>query len=695
MQNWHPLASRSMHVAWSTLASRTIDPYIVWADATAFAGLTSALARADPSWDRLLGSLSLQSVPIAFEFRPRSPKARPALAKARKTLRQFVPTVLSPIARIGSRFGTAHVPIGALKYFFDADVQRFFVRIELGLPTRTPADPKVFADALAHPTPLPGGHADATKVFAAVIDDGCAFANDAFLANRLPNPPTTRIERLWFQEDRVLGPNPNGIGFTAPELNTMLAAGVKRDRLDEAACYAAMEQALRQRTASSAADDWKTQMRAGAAHGTHVLDVVAGESNPLASSRYRFGQSKDRASSARIIFVQLPRAAVTDTSGASMTTNVLEALAYIGGAIGPKGKVVVNLSYGALAGPHDGTTLLEEAMDDLRTTDSRFLSIVLPAGNGYDSRTHACVLATNDARWHDMPLQLLPNDPTDTYVELWYSPFGTDAGSVGKAAIDIEVVAPDGSRSTPVSVGEFVELRAGVGPPLAAIVHIENPTAGGGTKHMALLAIAPTQTDPKVREASLHGVWTVRVRNRGGLPIAVNAWIERDDSAFGSGRSRSQATFLSRGAESEPGHPHAATFPVDRRSSLNSFAHGAYTLVVGGCSLRPLAVADYSGSGPGRKGLYQGPDIAAPCEDTPGSGIFAAGTRTSQPAEMNGTSVAAAVFSRQCVNAAATRSCLPEPDPDVLNPKPAQHPGGIDYPELKLRRGRGLLKPMP
>jgi hypothetical protein len=62
---------------------------------------------------------------------------------------------------------------------------------------------------------------------------------------------------------------------------------------------------------------------------------------------------------------------------------------------------------------------------------------------------------------------------------------------------------------------------------------------------------------------------------------------------------------------------------------------------------------------------------------------------------MNGTSVASAAAARQYVNEVVSGKKLPEPDRKVLLPKPPTHPKPIDYPDPKLRRGRGFLRPMP
>lgn len=698
---WTKLVSRQFDLEWPDFEASTIDPYIVWADATTFKGYDAAFNRAglEPA-----DTLPIRHVPILFEL------AQPQLKVPEGECSQGV-RILTKLrdrqhpVMLTRRFGTWRLPLNLVKYLVHPCVQRWlFRRAELSAPTRMPRDYGAFARVLNNP-PSPtlelmseSAAAPQPSKYVVVIDDGCAFANAAFVVDRATDPKS-RIHRLWFQEDSRLRGSPPGIGFTSSDLSACLKAGWADGRIDEAASYAALEKELLKNTGGKAiALDWRRQMRSATTHGTHVLDVAAGNPNPLAHPRYGYGQSDDAASKAKIIFVQLPRAAVADTSGASMNAYVAEALVYLRGVVSIWDQATINLSYGALAGPHDGTTLLEEGIDEFLATHQRFTALLLPAGNGYDSRTHAQIMATHDGRWQAMSLQILPNDPTDTYVEVWYAPGVPSRSGGGTAVIDVEVVAPDGASSGAVPLGQFRELPSpdAKQPARAALIHVRHPIAGGGLKHQVLLALAPTRSKEGQREVAPHGTWTINIRNRGGLTIPVDAWIERDDSAFGSGRSRSQATFLSAGTEPSPGVPHGASDPIQRQGCLNSFAHGERTTVIGGCSLRTKKqMASYSASGPGRKGSFAGPNEVAPCEDTPGSALFAAGTRSASQVLMNGTSVASAVAARQYYNAAATSRPLPDPDAEVLLPEPNTHPTGIPYADPALRRGRGLLKPLP
>ena len=97
----------------------------------------------------------------------------------------------------------------------------------------------------------------------------------------------------------------------------------------------------------------------------------------------------DAASLPDIVAVHLPRRGVADTSGSALKVQVLDALHYIVERAGPQADVVVNLSYGTMAGPHDGQHDPREAIDELVATARGRLTVVLPAGNSYEARCHA------------------------------------------------------------------------------------------------------------------------------------------------------------------------------------------------------------------------------------------------------------------------------------------------------------------
>jgi subtilisin family serine protease len=136
------------------------------------------------------------------------------------------------------------------------------------------------------------------------------------------------------------------------------------------------------------------------AHGTHVLSIAA-----------------RLAPGAELIGVHL-RGTDTrpdDTLGDSV--RLLEALRFVADrAAGAP--LVVNLSLGVHGGPHDGTTLVEQAIDWL-VSSRPGISVVMSAGNYFDAGVHAegrvAAGAHRDLRWDAPPRRA----STPAELELW------------------------------------------------------------------------------------------------------------------------------------------------------------------------------------------------------------------------------------------------------------------------------------
>lgn len=651
---WQTLTSRELQVNWAALGALTLDPYLLWADATRFRGFAGGTPGGDGG-----------PVQMALELHRDS-------ASDLATLRRLLELGDAALLPVGRRFCVAQLPLRMLRRLLEPAAQALVRRFELGLaldmgqglPT-----PDRRRNAAATVPRIDGGH-----TVQAVIDDGCPCLHASFRALDGQGQWRTRIRYFWFQEER------RQFGFGASEIDAVL--NEHDGAQDERRGYQMLSRRLSELGAPGAAKTYLSQMIGPATHGAHVLDVAAGAPNPLAG-RYGLGRAGDAAATAPIIFVQLPRATVADTSGSSMNACVLEALAYIEARVAPCTPVVVNLSYGALAGPHDGSSLLERAIDDFLEQHRNFKAVVLPAGNGYEAMTHAQVALDAGGPGCSLQLKVQPNDPTDTFVEVWYQ----DAD--GLQGVDVELCQPGASATSgAVAPGAAHECMAN-GAVVAAVIHARTPPGGGGGKRMALLAIAPTVRTGAGRGIAPHGVWTLRLRNRGSRPMTVDAWIERDDSSFNSGRSRSQAVWLSALPTGR-----AAAPPIVRNATLNSFGHGRHTTIVGGSALASRTMAAYSGAGPGRPGEFPGPDLVACCEEHPGLGLLAAGTRSGSLVRMGGTSVAAPVVARAIANL-ATAGDVPDPrralqiDPEL----PALGPLRPTSADPRWHRGRGLLRP--
>jgi hypothetical protein len=362
-----------------------------------------------------------------------------------------------------------------------------------------------------------------------------------------------------------------------------------------------------------------------------------------------------------------------------------------------------------MAGPHDGTSILESAIDEMLMQRKNF-SVVLPAGNFYKSSCHATVKLSDSRPSGKLKLQVRADDPTDTFVELWW-PCVADNLRMPEVLISVQPpgAAPSSGKVASGNVriwdGEqrWLDLGGAVLPePACSVLRLPKTVLSTGNSAMALIALSPTRAGRVERPLAPHGVWEVTVEfgssHQGEL--VIDAWIERDDQALGSRRSRSQAVFLE---DHEPDAVEVAggRAPVDRCNTMSNIACGAQPVIVGGCVLDGTELSGYTSSGPGCGGVRSsGPDVVAPSDESGTlSGLLAAGTRSETWVRMGGTSVAAPIVARRLANILAARDAAGESPvtSDQLKelllkevePQEPQLPAG---PDLPVRRGGGFLR---
>lgn len=473
------------------------------------------------------------------------------------------------------------------------------------------------------------------KVLAAVMDDGCAFANDLFLLNNRP-----RVLWLWNQDpkakgfplDKSSGPSPEcdfGFGgqWSADDLEDMVVT----ERSQERAYVAAGLPGLRR----------------AAAHGPHITDLLcASEDWP-------------------VVFVQFPLAAIDDPSGLWLRRYALAGLHYIIECAGPNTEtIVVNLSWGPQTGPHDGSSSLEKAIDELieeqaSLSPPRKLIVALPAGNSYGLRAHAETDYRNGGRlkWH-----IPPDGRTPAFLEFWW-PDG-----VKPVEAKLRVVPPGGAAVDVVTGMAWIETTW-----FARLRKVGNTTRG-------FVVVHPTEySDPAFR--GLHGEWTIEFDpGSANLPGNIHAYLARADHNMGA-RRRAKASYLTDDALSahrftgpDGRHSEAPGSAIRRSGTLNGIATGKHSTVAAGYRFSDLRVADYSSSGPTR-GFRKGPDYACVTDRSAAvQGIRATGVRSGTTIRLVGTSMAAPQLAR--LIAKGTK--------DVVGPNP---------PAETNRLGGGRLKP--
>ncbi|MEL6126224.1 MAG: hypothetical protein AAFR57_07510, partial [Pseudomonadota bacterium] len=257
----------------------------------------------------------------------------------------------------------------------------------------------------------------ARRSFMGVVDDGLPFLNDAY-----KDAHGTRIMAIWLQAITNLKHSSTGdlqIGrvLRAAEINDLAGR-------DEASVYRAINRDLFQPT------DLVTVSNA-LSHGSHILSVAAGS--------YRNALTQDStpalSTADQILAVQLEPTTVLDTSARRlnfavvhavrwmMTQAIYAALADDYGYI----PLVVNLSYGAAAGPKDGSGFLESALRNEIQRYERWtnvmlgqrspLRVVLPFGNGYRDKLTA-VAPAGPAAPVMLNWRLQPDDRTASYLEV-------------------------------------------------------------------------------------------------------------------------------------------------------------------------------------------------------------------------------------------------------------------------------------
>lgn len=629
---------------------RAIDPYLIWADESGFFGIGGL----DPSTEGknggrlpLLIEMARRDVPVPAPVPPigaGAASARPMCSPA------FGLIDISAAYKRQMGFGnyqlsSRYVTGRALPSNIEALLQcpEAVVRFQLGLARIPASDPGLPFDFVSNTRDGLG------RVVIGVIDDGCAFAHPSFT----DRAGDSRVHFLWDQDDgrgNFGAPWVSPVGFQyGMELTANSLRQIARLGQDDVSPYAPLEPyrnvgyvpvrgqgAQLDRHIQSVTD--RSLVMRGSTHGTSVLDLAAGSASPLGT--YREGQGivpgpqvsttgSGAATESPLIFVQLPTRTSADTSGGSLGVHVLDAAHYIIGRahaiayldeqtdplnlLNPRfvrNEVVINVSYGALAGPHDGTSILEEALDDIVNSDSlRRRSVVVSAGNGQTSRTHArLLLQGGSSEFKAFTWQVGPDNQVESYLEVWlpHRLLGSPDEDLGLPdSISVTVTPPDHSDVVTVAAGSAVCLSRDDRPqPMAAVI-FPRKVAQGKLGTMILIAVSPTarlMLDGSGNDAPApHGEWTVEVKLSAvrGRPhpqyAVVHAWTERNDQLFGTPRAQ-QARVFGSDPIPEPTEFHPSVIDFCRHAA------GPVTLEVP----RPFE-PDYSGSslahGPGDPNL--------------------------------------------------------------------------------------------
>lgn len=294
-------------------------------------------------------------------------------------------------------------------------------------------------------------------------------------------------------------------------------------------------------------------------HGTHVMSIAAGDGS--ASSEGFVGVA--------------PEAWIVMVKSTYFTADILAGIDYIFDLADSLGlPAVVNLSLGGHEGPHDGTSLFEQGMDELVSGSGRV--IVVSAGNEGDEPIHASATLQGGSS----TFRVDPNG-WDADIDMWYP---------GSSQFTISVSPPSGA---PIVVSQGTDS----GPVMTASgsVRVDNAASGVNASngdHEAYIRLSGL---------SGSGSWDITVIDTGGTGGKFDAWIVSGSAEIANGTSSSTID--------EPGNARdvITVGSFNTKAVWNSLAGEQDFL-----SSYPLnTLSSFSSQGPTRDGRTK-PEICAP-----------------------------------------------------------------------------------
>ena len=658
--NWTSLAARDQSLKYLSALTTLdgIDPQVVWADLTFFqySQLHTALRpvsafakRNRVRWQRRLIERGYLSPEIAA---PRAPIPVIFELKHDATLTELLhtfPLDIRPLGEAnvlqGRRIYSAFVASRKLAQFASA-----VLRWRVGL-VNAPVSTTFTPGAPPNSSSLPNkSDIDKTQTVVGVIDHGVPFANPIYNA---------RIERFWNQQYGVpvsfrhYDAPPGFLNLKPPrhfsygwEMDQTMLAAARWWTQDETDAYR---------------PGWVNYCAAqgSRSHAAHVLGVLAGKSWFDEKGTHGSQELNDYASYAPIIAVQLPASPTKDTSGNTLCVHVFNAVNYVLQQASGR-PVVINLSDGSYAGPHDGSSLLERGIDELliayRKQHGVQAELVVAAGNQFHEAIHwNSSIENGNAK---IAWRILPDDTTDGCLEVWFEK------NQNLDKVKVAVTSPSGVTSSFYALGHVAVANDTAGAPAMCLNFSRSPPNAVG-RSCVVVHWGPTnlKTSQLSRGKIEHGIWHMHLTCEDTTSnVPFNAYIERDDPAFGDPGPRRQAFFehlefrtsfqnSMRTSKGLPVDDVGNGSPIRRLGALNSIATAAQVRVAGALTLRPFSLSPYSAGGPGRNGHSFGVDSVAVADDSLIlRGVLSSGVRSGSVWRMNGTSVAAPKMARALVN---------------------------------------------
>ena len=466
------------------------------------------------------------------------------------------PTALQEIGvepnSVFDRFVTARVTADQLR----ALAQKTAVSRVKASPKLEPTNDEAAREVGARP--LNAGAVNNTNykgqgVITCIIDSGIDYDHRDF--NNLDG--TTRILRIWDQTDNS-GTSPTGYSYGTEYTESDINA----DNVSE------------------------TDPNG---HGTHVTGTVASSGNALVLDGTQSEQEhRGMAPKSDIVMVK------------TTFTDVIDGMDYCDQVASNLGKpVVINMSLGTQSVPHDGTSALADATDQV--TGSGTIAVASAGNDGSPSQKIHTSSTVNAGNTSTEPWTVdTYTDKSGTSNDYFVTRFWIE----GTNDLQITVTSPNGENHSLSATGSST-ISSSTDTPDGAIYIESGIGSSNGDRYFGIEVFDNTETQPPA-----EGTWSIQVANNGSSATTYHGWTT-DQSQYGFsplGRFADGDNSYSIGSPGTAASAITVGSYVHRwRWANNSDSWYAYD----GSSDNRDDISTFSSRGPLRDGS-QKPDIAAP-----------------------------------------------------------------------------------
>ncbi|WP_313383890.1 S8 family peptidase [Chishuiella sp.] len=242
----------------------------------------------------------------------------------------------------------------------------------------------------------------------------------------------------------------------------------------------------------------------GHGHGTHVAGTAAGNGSALEGATH-----KGMAPEATLVIVK-------GGDGGFPTTNTIEALDYFKKVADEQGKpIVVNMSIGGQASPHDGKSAHEIKVNDFTTSGSGRV-VVISAGNEGSENIHQRInLAPNEKK----SIQIQIGENNLDYTSSLFSFLAFTKGDKNTSAINVKLTAPTGDVFTQnAGSGGTYYLKNKTGDEYQELNIYNYVDSSSGKRFIQLVAQRLDLTDTE-------GIYDLEIENVSNNNITLDGWL--------------------------------------------------------------------------------------------------------------------------------------------------------------------------